>query len=214
MGGTGCLTTSSTRIDARRRAAGFSLTELIIGSSVSMIVMAGILSAFLLLGRSGMNAANYSMAEAEIRRAIEEFSQDARMASNLTWNSASSITLTLVPPNAYSALPSPHTNQVTYAHDNANRVFYRLLGTPAAPPPPPPPPFLTARTDLVRSVSALTYYRFKRDDTPITDASSNHDAETKRIQISMNVRRGGQTLVDTNTTAVMASSILRNKPVN
>ncbi len=179
-----------------------------------MIVMAGILSAFLLLGRSGMNAANYSMAEAEIRRAIEEFSQDARMASNLTWNSASSITLTLVPPNAYSALPSPHTNQVTYAHDNANRVFYRLLGTPAAPPPPPPPPFLTARTDLVRSVSALTYYRFKRDDTPITDVSGNHDVETKRIQISMNVRCGGQTLVDTNTTAVMASSILRNKPVN
>ena len=113
------MTTSSTRIDARRRAAGFSLTELIIGSSVSMIVMAGILSAFLLLGRSGMNAANYSMAEAEIRRAIEEFSQDARMASNLTWNSASSITLTLVPPNAYSALPSPQTNQVTYAHRNS-----------------------------------------------------------------------------------------------
>jgi Tfp pilus assembly protein PilW len=191
----------------RRPPAGFSLTELIIGSSLSVIVLAGVLSAFLMLGRSGMNAANYAMAEAEVRRAIEVFSQDVRMASNITWNSARSVTLTLVAPNPYSGLTpiATEANRVTYAYDSPTKVFYRLPGSPVSG---------ANRLVLVREVSALTYYRYDRADNPLNDDGVNHDPATKRVLISMNVRRSGQTLVDTNTTMVMASYILRNKTVN
>lgn len=194
------MTISTIPPDRRRRAAAFSLTELLIGASLSTVVLAGVLSAFLMLGRSGMNVANYSMAEAEIRRGVEEFSQDARMANGVTWNSSSSVTLTLVAPNAYSGLTSPHTNKVTYAYDNAAAIFYRLPGDATS---------TAGRSILVRRVSAFNYTRYNR-----LDALATTDAETKRIQISMNVRRIGATLVATNTTLVMASYILRNKVAN
>jgi len=178
---------------------GFTLTELLIGTSLSSIVLAGVLSAFLMLGRSGMNAASYAVSEAEIRRGVEEFSQDVRMASDITWNSTTSITLTV--PNNYAG----HGNQVTYAYDNSTtgetaQSFYRKPGTASS----------TAGTLIfVRGVSSFAFARFNR-----LDAAASNDTETKRIQISMNVRRTGATLVAANTTLVMASYILRNKVTN
>ena len=46
------------------------------------------------------------------------------------------------------------------------------------------------------------------------DATAANNDETKRIQLSMNVRRTGSTLVAANTTLVLASYILRNKVAN
>jgi len=40
-------------------------------------ILTGVLSAFLMMGRSGYNAANYSMMEAEARRALESFSEES-----------------------------------------------------------------------------------------------------------------------------------------
>lgn len=170
-----------------------------IGTSLSTIVLAGVLSAFLMLGRSGMNAAGYAVSEAEIRRGVEEFSQDVRMASDITWNSATSITLTV--PNNYTG----HGNQVTYAYDNSTtgptaQSFYRMPGAATS---------TAGKLIFVRSVSSFAFARFNR-----LDAAATNNAETKRIQISMNVRRTRATLVAANTTLVMASYILRNKVAN
>ena len=174
--------------------AGFTLTELMIGASLSVIVLAGVLSAFVMLGRSGMNAANYSVSESEIRRGIEDFAQDVRMASGITWNSTDSITLTV--PNNYTST----SNKVTYSYDSGTGWFYRVPGDSTA---------TTPKTVYVRNISSFTFYRYNRLDT----AAAN-DAETKRIQLSMNVRRSGSTLVAANTTLVLASYILRNKITN
>jgi hypothetical protein len=199
------MTTSRTSARPRADAAGFSLTELLIGASISTFILVGVLSAFLMLGRSGMNAANYAGAEAEIRRGVEELSQDVRMASNLTWNSASSVTLTLVPSNAYSGLTGIHTNKVTYAYDSAKSEFYRLPGTATS---------TSDRLILVRNVSECYYERFNRVGAAVSASSSNPNAETKLLRIVMNVRQSRATLVTTNTTLVMASYVLRNKPAN
>lgn len=170
-----------------------------IGTALSTIVMAGVLSAFLMLGRSGMSAAGYAVSEAEIRRGVEEFSQDVRMASAIAWNSATSITLTV--PNNYAG----HGNQVTYAYDDATtgptaQCFYRMPGGASS---------TAGKLIFVRAVSSFAFARFNRLDGPATN-----NAETKRIQISMNVRRTRATLVAANTTLVMASYILRNKVAN
>lgn len=196
------MTSSTIHTRAGRRPPGrrgFTLTELMIGTSLSTIVLAGVLSAFLMLGRSGMNAAGYAVSEAEIRRGVEEFSQDVRMASDITWNSATSITLTV--PNNYTG----HGNQVTYAYDNSTtgptaQSFYRMPGAATS---------TAGKLIFVRSVSSFAFARFNR-----LDAAATNNAETKRIQISMNVRRTRATLVAANTTLVMASYILRNKVAN
>jgi len=179
------------------------LVEVIIAATISGFVLAGVLTAFLMLGRSGARLAGYSVAESQLRRGLEEFSQDIRMASNLAWNSASSVTLT-VPLNYVTSDPAT-TNLVTYAYDSATtgetaQTFYRRPGDTSSS---------VAPTILVRDVSTLNYIRYNR-----LDATAASDAETKRIQITLNVRKTGRTLVAANTSLVSASYTLRNKPAN
>ena len=183
----------------RRPPRGFTLVEVVIGATISVFILAGVLSAFLMLGRSGANAASYSVSETQIRRAIEEFAQDVRMASNLTWHSAHSITLTV--PGNYAS--SGH--QVTYTWDSATtgdtaQCFYRMPGDSDS---------TAAKTIFVRNVSSLSFSRFNR-----LDAAATSDPETKRVQLTMNVCRTGKTLVAANTTLVSASYTLRNKVAN
>jgi Tfp pilus assembly protein PilW len=163
------------------------------------MVLAGVLSSFLMLGRTSIGAVNYSVAESELRRGIEEFSRDVRMAKSIRWNSATSITLTV--PDNYTST----ANEVTYAYDNSTsgataQAFYCMPGNSAS---------TAAKTVYVHSVSSFSYSRFNRLNT-----AAATDAETKRVQITMNVRRNTATLVAGNTALVSASYTLRNKAIN
>lgn len=181
------------RPNQRRRSA-FTLPEVMIGASLGSVVLLGVMSTFLMLGRTGMNAANYSVSETEIRRGIEEFAQDARMASNFRWNSETSVTLTV--PNNYAA----NGNQVTYAYDSGAQTFFRRPGDTSS---------TADAMTLISSVSDLEFFRYNRINDPATT-----DAETKRVQVTLNVRRTGSTLVAANTTLVSSSFLLRNKIAN
>lgn len=180
-------------------AAAFTLVEVMIGAAIASVVLAGVLSAFLMLGRSGANLAGYSTAETQIRRALEEFGQDVRMANALVWNSDASVTLTV--PNNYASTG----NLVTYSYDSGTsgvtaQTFYRRPGNTLS---------TSTATVFVSDVSRFNFTRYNR-----LDAAATTDAETKRLQITLNVRKTGQTLVSANTTLVSASYTLRNKPAN
>jgi prepilin-type N-terminal cleavage/methylation domain-containing protein len=192
-------TTLSRSRRGRETRAGFTLVEVLVSLALSLIVLAGVMSAFLMLGRTGMGIIQYSTSETEIRRGIEEFSQDVRMAENITWNSATSITLRV--PGNYTATG----NLVTYAFDSSftgptARSFYRVPGGPTS---------TAARTVYVRDISDFSYSRFNRLNV---EAATN--PETKRLRVTMNVRRARSTTVAANTTLVSASYTLRNKVVN
>src|SRR2546425_730389 len=93
------MTTSTSRIRAgldRRRQGGFTLVELAVATGLSSIVLTGIVSSFVLMGKNAYNAANYSMMEMESRRALQTFTQEARMADNVIWTSDRSVTLSVV----------------------------------------------------------------------------------------------------------------------
>ena len=60
---------------SKRSSRGFTLVEVMVASTLGTLVLAGILTTFLMLGRSGANVANYSIMEAESRRGLEELSQ-------------------------------------------------------------------------------------------------------------------------------------------
>lgn len=182
----------------RRRQGGFTLVEIMIGSTIGSMVLAGVLTTFLMLGRSGANAAAYSVMEAQSRRALEELSQDLRMASDVTWNSTSSITL-LVPDN-YTSADATQNNRVTYAWDSTTKYFYRRPGTSTS---------TSEATNLIKNVSSFSYSRFDR-----VDNVSTSNVTTKRIQLSMVVRTANVTVVGATNNILSASFILRNKPVN
>jgi Tfp pilus assembly protein PilW len=190
---------TSTARPSRTGQTGLTLVEVMIASGIGSTVMIGVLSFFLMMGRSGLSASNYAGMEAQSRRAVDEFAQDVRMASDVTWNSASSVTLTV--PDNYAA----YGNKVTYAFDNSSsgataKKFYRQPGDSGSGNP---------RTVMASNVATLTFARFTR-----TNAAASDNPSTKRLQLTMNLHTSRQTTVDQNTLIVSASYVLRNKPSN
>lgn len=174
-----------------RRLRGFTLVEIMIGASLGSMVLAGVLSTYLMLLRSGVSASNYSVMEAQTRRAFEKMGSDARMANNLSSSGTTSITLTV--PNNYTS----NSNQVTYAYDSANQWFYLVPGDGSS---------MTGRQVLIRYVTGLTFYRYDSTGNPAAT-----DSDAKHIQASINVRRSGARVVDASETILSAAFTMRNK---
>lgn len=166
-----------------------------VSAGLSTILMSGILSSFVLVGKDSYNAANYSVMEAESRRTLATFTAEARMADNITWTSTTSITLSVV--------GSTGNYVVTYAYDGSTvgptaRSFYRQLGTAPA-------------LILVRNVNDFAFRRYKMVNG--TDFTATNDLETKQLQITLRTVRTGVTTVDATNAVLSARVVLRNKHV-
>src|SRR5687767_13905380 len=94
----------------------FTLVELLIGVTLATVVTIAVMSTFLMIGRSGANIQNYSEMETHSRRALEELSQDVRMAKDIFWTSPQSITV-VVKDNYLDAVDPSNRESVTYAYD-------------------------------------------------------------------------------------------------
>ena len=173
-----------------------------IAATLSTFVLAGILSAFVLIGRSGFLASSYSELESESRRGLEIFGADVRKATNIAWQSPQSITL-------FVATATGNT-PVTYAYDadpasSTYRSFYRQLGTANSGNP---------KRVLIRGVAPdFAFGRFKLEQPGVEQNIANSDLETKQLEVTFRASRGGTTLVAANQSAVSARYILRNKRV-
>lgn len=186
------------------RPRGFTLVEVMVAATISTFVLAGVLSAFLMVGRSGFLASSYSELEAQTRRALEIFGEDVRKSADIHWNSSQSITLYVT--TATSALAP-----VTFAYD-ADRAsatygsFYRVAGEATSTLP---------RRVLLRSVAPdFAFQRFKLERGGNTENAAATDLETKQIQVTMRASRTGATTVAANQSALSARYILRNKRVS
>lgn len=198
------ISTPPTDPGGQRRRAAFTLAEVMVAASLATLVLAGVMSAFLFIGRTGFSAGSYSAMEAETRRALDRFANDARMATGIRWHNHRSITFTL--PTATNA-----TTQVTYTYDHLSagptaRTFYRLPGDPASALP---------REPLVRGVAPdFSFRRFKLEQNGVTDNAAVNDLETKLIQVNLRPIRSGLTVVTASQQAVSARYLLRNKRVS
>lgn len=174
----------------RRRSGGFTLAEMMIGATISTFVLAGVLSTFLFLGRSGANLQNYSDMEAQARSALEQFAQDTRQASAITWNSATSVTLTV------------DSTPITYA--SASGSFTRQ--TP------------TATRTLLTGIITFSFKAYTIAGTEITGIGgattlAAAGKTTKQLQISLEAARTSRTVSAATNTVLSARFILRNKVV-
>jgi Tfp pilus assembly protein PilW len=175
-----------------------------VAATISVFVLAGVLSAFLMIGRSGMLASSYSEMEAQTRRALEIFGDDVRKATDIRWNSHQSITLSVVTSSSATML-------VTYAYDpktigTTAACFYRVLGDANSTLP---------KRILIRNVASdFAFQRFKLEQSTTTDNTASSDLETKQIQVTLRATRTGATTVAANQSALSARYILRNKRVS
>lgn len=184
------------RLTPRARAGGFTLVEVLIASTLSTFVLAGVLSAFLFLARTSFRSSGYSEMEAEVRRGLDAFARDTRNATDVHWNSAQSITLTV------SGTP------VTYAYDSdpasvTTGSFYRQAGDTGQP-----------RTVLIRNVAPeFSFKRYKLEQPGVTDNTAGNDPETKLLQLTLRATRTNVATVGASDSAVSARYMLRNKRV-
>ncbi len=106
-----------------KRAPGFTLPEVMAAAAISSLILAGVMSTFLLLGRTGMNSAAYSSMSSSLRNGLAPFTRDSRLASGVRWHSHQSITFTLPGPDG-------RDQEVTYGYQpdhpgSASGVFFR-----------------------------------------------------------------------------------------
>jgi Tfp pilus assembly protein PilW len=101
---------------------GFTLVELIVGTTLSAMVMAAVLSSYIYLGRSYGRLANQQILETEARRTLQRFTMDVQSATGISGTpSATSVTFTI--PTSTGT-----TTTVAYAYDSTAGTFTR---TPA-----------------------------------------------------------------------------------
>ena len=183
---------SAGQVQLRRRAAGFTLVELMIGAALSSFILAGVLSTFLFLGRSGANVQNYNDMEAQSRKCLELFAEDVRQANAITWASSTSITLAV------------NSTSVTYAYDGAAKQFVRTDA-------------VGSRT-LLTGLNSFAFKAYTITGTEIIDFSSasalaNAGSSTKQLQLVLASMRSHTTVVNATNTVLSARFILRNKRV-
>lgn len=172
---------------------GFTLVEVMISAGLGTFLLAGVLSTFLFLGRSGANFQNYSDMEAQARKALEIFAEDVRQAGTITWNSNVSITLTV------------NTLAVVYEYDSSTATFYRRTagGTQSL------------ITGITSGSFTFTAFNVNGTSLPLTTSGelTAASSSTKQLQISLEASRTSTTVVAATNTVLSARFILRNKVV-
>jgi Tfp pilus assembly protein PilW len=171
-----------------------SLVELMVSSTLAVIILSAVLSMFLFLGRTSANVINYAEMEAEARRGLEIFAQDTRQASDLIWNSRTSVNLTV------------NSTEITYSYNASDGSFTRTLaGT---------------TTTLIQGIKSFTYtgYMITGAKVDISDLSTAMKREaasdvTKQIQLYVLASRDTVSVTTATNTVLSARYILRNKRV-
>ena len=175
-----------------------------VSATISAFIMAGILSALVMIGRSGYLSSSYSELANETRRALDIFGADVRKAANIRWNSSQSITL-------YVVTSTNATVTTTYAYDTVAtsatyQSFYRVLGDPDSTEP---------RRVLLRHVDpSFAFCRFKLEQDGSEDNPATSDMETKQLQLTLRASRVGAKAIAANQSSISARYILRNKRVS
>ena len=150
------------------------------------------------MGRTGANAYNYVGMEQEARRGLERFSQDVRMASGITWTSATRVTLTI-----------PHvsdsgTDSIVYYYDaTTGSPTYQCFLRQG----PDPVTGISTTAALIHSVQTFEFDRWMLGST----GQATNDLGTKQLQLRLTVSKTSTTVVAATNLVISARYILRNK---
>lgn len=168
------------------RLSGFTLVEIMVALSLSLMVFAGIFSAYLFVGRNFTRIVNVQNQEAGSRRTLQRFTQDLSAAIQLT-----SATPTKV---AFTRPEGAGTTTVSYDYSAASGTFTRTdsAGTKT----------------LLSGVTGVTLSYYTEAGNAVTNPQS-----VKAVELLMSTAQGTASN-GTKATYTSASPrvVLRNKP--
>jgi len=162
-----------------------------VGATLAVFILAGVLSTFLFMTRSGANLRNYSDMSAEARKGLETFAEDVRQASAINWASALQFTLTV---NSVS---------VQYSYDSTAGTFSRTLNG--------------ATTTLISGIVSGSFqfkaYNVAGNELPLVTSANLTAASssTKQLQLSLQASRSTTTVTSATNLVLSARFILRNR---
>lgn len=191
------ITTPSRR--KRTQGRGFTLTEVLIASTLATIVMVAVLSAVLTLTRSGYLLNNYIDMEKQARNALETIAVDARVAQSVSWHRDADDS-----PLIGVTLTDPSGIAVRYDYASSAGTLTRTRGADVRV--------------LITGIQSLTFSAYKYADatgiqlvTPSATTLSALNGVTKMMQVSLSSVRTRTTLADATNNVVSARYVLRNK---
>ncbi len=183
----------------RSRSRGFTLAELLVATALSSIILAGVFSAVLMIGRSSYRLGHYIEMEKEARTALETLAVDARVSKTITWHRASETAL----PTGVT-LVSPASVSIRYDYDSADGTLKRTEDG-------------KTRT-LVSGIQSLSFTAYQYAEgpgiqpiDPTKTSTTNLNNLTKMLQVSLSSIRSRTTLADATNNVVSARYVLRNK---
>jgi prepilin-type N-terminal cleavage/methylation domain-containing protein len=194
----------ATRKGTPNRRSGFTLVEVMIAMSLSLIILAGVMTTYLFIMRAGFSTMSYADMENQSRIGLELFARDARMAKTITWNSANSITL-VIPTSAADL-------SYLYQYNATAATFTRTCTTTGAATETlisgiTPSSFVLKGYKI--TTNPLTHYPYEVDLTHLDIAS----VDTKQLQLTLGLGRTVSTTAGTSSNVISARFILRNKHV-
>ncbi len=164
----------------------FSLVELMVALSLGAIVCAGVLAAYLFVGRNLTRLVNFQSQEVESRRTLQYFTEDASAAITLTTGTATNLALTK--PTATG------TTAVSYAYAAAAGTLTRTDGAGARV--------------ILTGLTSLKFSYFNEGGTEIT----NSPQSVKAVELLFASASGSAASgTKSSYTTVSPRVVLRNK---
>ena len=154
-----------------RNSAAYTLVELLIGVSLALAVMTGVLSTYLFLGNQLSRLAHRQTLETEARRTILRFAQDMRGAIAVSSPGDTSVILTV--PTASS------TMTVTYTYTSGSNNTGTLTRTPST----------GSAQVLLRYLSAFDFNYHDSADAAVTDLT-NKVSSIKKVSFTFSSQTG------------------------
>jgi hypothetical protein len=174
---------------------------MMVSTALAGILLAGVMSSFILIARSGFNIGSYAVMESQARTSLEQFAQDVRQADQITWHSATSITLRVQGENVNYQL-------ITAGNEAVFQRNARALVTGIIPSTFSLIPYSVAGHEIPFSVNPGT-----GRPAPTADERADADRMTKQLQLSLEARRSRASVATATNTVLSARFILRNKRV-
>lgn len=182
-----------------------------ISATLTTVLLAGVLTTFLMMVRSGANMQNYSELEAQARKALELFSREVRLAYAVTSYSTTSVTLSI--PDT-SSTRNALSYSVTYTFDTAGNRFTRTGPPVDNPAATSVTTVLITNAQQISGVNPFNYYRFVTGggyQNGFTSNSAANSTEIKQIELNFLAKRQNTTVVSATDKVLSARYILRNK---
>ncbi len=183
------------------KISAFTLAEVLIASTLTVMVMSGVMSSVVMTMRTGYHVGQYTDMEDQSRQSLEIFGRDVRMAKSVTWVSANSIDLTLP-----TSTEGNGTVVYTYTYNPVTKEFWRTAN---------------GRSQrLISGVDSLEIHGYQLTGEPVFTAdhmpANAFDwivagSSTKQIELSVSSSRQQGRNINTAQKIISARFILRNK---